>query len=353
MFKIASFYFLLFTIFSYVVTEETKDTYSDKYDYIDVDEILANPRMADTYYKCFMDLGPCITADQKFFRDFIPEVFATQCRKCTEKQKIMFDKTADHYSSKLPEKWEAVIKKYVIDRAGLGTDKKSMPIPAGQQKNYYWRENSSPLALTLKKCVKKKRERIGATLKLVDERSSTLACGEPSARKRGAGEAACVSYIRANACCWSTKGSPHVRAELFLQFTSLVHSQALPQQPLVKMYKNFVVLILFFSLTVCILSEKIELYSDKYDYVDIDQVLSNDRVRHQYYRCFLGTGPCLSPDAKFLKDKLPEALVTKCKKCTEKQKVGFEKVVLYYTEKEPEAWNHVLRKAVNDFKRPI
>lgn len=68
MFKIASFSFLLFTIFSCVVAEEKVETYSDKYDYIDVDEILSNPRLADTYYKCFMDLGPCLTADQKFFR---------------------------------------------------------------------------------------------------------------------------------------------------------------------------------------------------------------------------------------------------------------------------------------------
>lgn len=69
------------------------------------------------------------------------------------------------------------------------------------------------------------------------------------------------------------------------------------------MPRNFAVLIFFLYLTVCILSEKIELYSDKYDYIDIDQILSNDRVRNQYYRCFLGTGTCLSPDAKFLKGK--------------------------------------------------
>ena len=61
------------------------------------------------------------------------------------------------------------------------------------------------------------------------------------------------------------------------------------------------VFILLVSLAICVLSEKIELYTDKYDYIDIDQVLANDRVRNQYYKCFLGTGPCSTPDAKFLK----------------------------------------------------
>ena len=68
MLTIASISFLLFTIFSYVVTEEKIETYSDKYDYINVDEILANPRLSESYYNCFMDLGPCVTADQKFLR---------------------------------------------------------------------------------------------------------------------------------------------------------------------------------------------------------------------------------------------------------------------------------------------
>ena len=44
-----------------------------------------------------------------------------------------------------------------------------------------------------------------------------------------------------------------------------------------------------------------EIYSDKYDYVNVDDILSNERIRTQYYNCFLETSPCLTPDAKFFK----------------------------------------------------
>ena len=44
-----------------------------------------------------------------------------------------------------------------------------------------------------------------------------------------------------------------------------------------------------------------ELYSDKYDFVNIDEILSNDRIRKQYSKCYLNTGPCVTPDAKFFK----------------------------------------------------
>ena len=49
----------------------------------------------------------------------------------------------------------------------------------------------------------------------------------------------------------------------------------------------------------------VELYSDKYDYVNADEVLANDRLREQYYECFMDTGPCVTPDAKFFKGNTP------------------------------------------------
>lgn len=105
------------------------------------------------------------------------------------------------------------------------------------------------------------------------------------------------------------------------------------------------------ALAASALAEEEGLYSDKYDYVDVDNILSNPRIREQYYNCFLGSSTCVTPDAKFFKDKFPEAIVTKCKRCTEKQKESFEKIVLYYTEKEPEKWNVILTKSISDFTK--
>ena len=50
-------------------------------------------------------------------------------------------------------------------------------------------------------------------------------------------------------------------------------------------------------------------------------------------------------------DKFPEAIVSKCKKCTEKQKESFEKIVLYYTEKEPEKWKAILARSIEQSQK--
>jgi len=49
----------------------------------------------------------------------------------------------------------------------------------------------------------------------------------------------------------------------------------------------------------CILAE--ELYSDQYDDIDVSSILQNDKLRNQYYNCFMETSPCLTADAKFAK----------------------------------------------------
>ncbi|XP_033219871.1 allergen Tha p 1-like [Belonocnema kinseyi] len=120
MLKITSLSVVLIAIlFSCVATEEKekKEIYADKYDYVDYLAIMENPRLRNQYYNCFMELGPCLTADQKFFKDFIPDVFQTKCSKCTDKQKIALEQIADFYSTKFPDKWEAAIRKFVIEPA--------------------------------------------------------------------------------------------------------------------------------------------------------------------------------------------------------------------------------------------
>nr|QJT73568.1 chemosensory protein 9 [Encarsia formosa] len=104
----------------------------------------------------------------------------------------------------------------------------------------------------------------------------------------------------------------------------------------------FVVLVQAFAF-----AEEEEKYSDKYDDIDLDEVLKNDRLREQYFKCFMDEGPCNTGVIKFFKEKFPEALATQCKKCTEKQKAGFEKLITYYSEKEPENYQKVLEKLLN------
>lgn len=44
--------------------------YSDKYDVIDVDAIIIDDKLRNSYYNCFMDRGPC-TEDGEFFKSIL------------------------------------------------------------------------------------------------------------------------------------------------------------------------------------------------------------------------------------------------------------------------------------------
>ncbi|XP_012217907.1 ejaculatory bulb-specific protein 3 [Linepithema humile] len=97
----------------YVLAEE--ELYSDKYDDVNIANILQNNKLREQYYKCFMDTGPCITGDAKFFKQFFSEAFQTKCKRCTEKQKHHLDTLVDWYTTNNPVQWEAIVKKTIED----------------------------------------------------------------------------------------------------------------------------------------------------------------------------------------------------------------------------------------------
>lgn len=69
-------------------------------------------------------------------------------------------------------------------------------------------------------------------------------------------------------------------------------------------------------------------YDIKYDNIDIDELLKSDRLLTNYINCLMEEGPC-TEDGRELKETLPDAITTDCSKCSEKQKVGSEKVMHY------------------------
>jgi len=59
---------------------------------------------------------------------------------------------------------------------------------------------------------------------------------------------------------------------------------------------------LFIALALaCVLAQ--ELYSDRYDDVDVKSVFANEKLRLQYYRCLVDKGPCSTAIQKFFKGK--------------------------------------------------
>ncbi|KAF6204427.1 hypothetical protein GE061_002768 [Apolygus lucorum] len=76
-------------------------------------------------------------------------------------------------------------------------------------------------------------------------------------------------------------------------------------------------------------------YSTHYDYIDVDQVLNNSRLYTKYFECLMGQGKC-TPEAKELRDKLPEALQTNCGICSERQAKESHKVIRFLINQRPE-----------------
>ncbi|XP_067004284.1 ejaculatory bulb-specific protein 3 [Anabrus simplex] len=85
-----------------------------------------------------------------------------------------------------------------------------------------------------------------------------------------------------------------------------------------------------------------EHYTDKYDKINIDQILTNDRLLNNYRKCLTqGYDDDCSQEGKALKKVLSEALVTDCKLCTEKQKANAEKVIKHLLKNKPEIWQEI------------
>lgn len=78
-------------------------------------------------------------------------------------------------------------------------------------------------------------------------------------------------------------------------------------------------------------------YTTKYDNIDLDEILNNDRLITNYYKCLMEQGPC-TPDGLELRKSLPDALKNSCNECTTKQQDGTKKVLKFLIEKKPEKY---------------
>lgn len=84
-------------------------------------------------------------------------------------------------------------------------------------------------------------------------------------------------------------------------------------------------------------------YTTKYDNVNIDEVLSNDRILNNYIKCIMEKGTC-TPEGRELKRLLPDALESECSKCTEVQRRNSNKVINYLRANKPGEWKLLLDK---------
>ncbi|KAL4715028.1 hypothetical protein ACJJTC_003179 [Scirpophaga incertulas] len=104
---------------------------------------------------------------------------------------------------------------------------------------------------------------------------------------------------------------------------------------------KFLIVCLFALVAVsCALPQK---YTDKYDNVNLSEIIGNRRLLIPYVKCTLDQGKC-SPDGKELKSHIREALENYCAKCTETQKTNTRVVLGHLINNEPEYWTQLTQK---------
>ncbi|XP_067003796.2 ejaculatory bulb-specific protein 3-like [Anabrus simplex] len=86
-------------------------------------------------------------------------------------------------------------------------------------------------------------------------------------------------------------------------------------------------------------------YTTKWDNINVDEILSNERLRKVYLDCLLAADDkSCAEEGKALRSALPDALATECKKCTDKQKEKAEKVIKWIIENNADAWKKLKAK---------
>uniref|UniRef100_A0A182RC93 Uncharacterized protein n=1 Tax=Anopheles funestus TaxID=62324 RepID=A0A182RC93_ANOFN len=78
-----------------------------------------------------------------------------------------------------------------------------------------------------------------------------------------------------------------------------------------------------------------ETYVTKYDNIDLEEIFNSKRLMDNYMNCLKDVGPC-TPDGRELKDNLPDALMSDCAKCSEKQRIGSDKVIKFIITNRPD-----------------
>uniref|UniRef100_A0A182W795 Uncharacterized protein n=1 Tax=Anopheles minimus TaxID=112268 RepID=A0A182W795_9DIPT len=78
-----------------------------------------------------------------------------------------------------------------------------------------------------------------------------------------------------------------------------------------------------------------ETYVTKYDNIDLEEIFNSKRLMDNYMNCLKDVGPC-TPDGRELKENLPDALMSDCAKCSEKQRIGSDKVIKFIITNRPD-----------------
>nr|WJJ70373.1 venom protein U-MPTX.7-21 [Megalopyge opercularis] len=82
-------------------------------------------------------------------------------------------------------------------------------------------------------------------------------------------------------------------------------------------------------------------YDEVFEKFNVDELVENPKLLQNYANCFLGKGAC-TQEAKKIKEIIPDALNTDCKKCTENEQVKIKKTMKAYKTKLPSTYEEMV-----------
>ncbi|KAL6265157.1 hypothetical protein P5V15_005243 [Pogonomyrmex californicus] len=88
-----------------------------------------------------------------------------------------------------------------------------------------------------------------------------------------------------------------------------------------------------------------EQYTNRFDNINVDEILHNDRLLKRYVDCLLDKPNVrCPPEAVELKKYIHEALETECAKCSDHQKQVVRKVIKFLVINKRDMWNDLKAK---------
>ncbi|KPJ09675.1 Ejaculatory bulb-specific protein 3 [Papilio machaon] len=106
---------------------------------------------------------------------------------------------------------------------------------------------------------------------------------------------------------------------------------------------KLVILLFLVSISLSVNARASGKYTDRYDGINVGDVVSNRRLLLPYLKCLLEQGKC-SPEGRELKSHIREALENYCAKCTDTQRRGTRIVIAHLINNEPAYWKQLTDK---------
>lgn len=103
--------FFVLCFFAVIAVALAQDTYTSRFDHVDIDQILQSERLFQNYYKCLSDEGKC-TPDASELKRLLPDALSTNCSKCTDKQRKGAEKVLRYMIENKKTEFDTLSKKY-------------------------------------------------------------------------------------------------------------------------------------------------------------------------------------------------------------------------------------------------